>query len=77
MAPERAHSVCSERSPFVDDDLRLMFNTPILKEKACPHDWQYRLALLGTGAGTWILWRSVFWTGARFKLLGSLMLFAQ
>ena len=56
-APRRAHSARSERSPFSDDDLRLIFSTPIFLDKAFKHDWQYWLPLLG------------FFTGARLEEL--------
>ena len=33
VAPRRVHSARSERSPFTDDDLRLLFGTAIYRDK--------------------------------------------
>ena len=51
IAPRRSHSARSERHPFTDDDLRLLFGTALFKEKKCAHDWQYWLPLLGLYTG--------------------------
>jgi integrase len=51
VAPRRAHSARSERSPFNDDDLKLLFGTAIYKDKIYAHDWQYWLPLLGLYTG--------------------------
>ena len=51
VAPRRAHSARSERSPFNDDDLKLLFGTAIYKDKVYAHDWQYWLPLLGLYTG--------------------------
>ena len=51
VAPRRVHSARSERSPFTDDDLRLLFGTAIYKDKDYAHDWQYWLPLLGLYTG--------------------------
>ena len=51
VAPRRAHSARSERSPFTDDDLKLLFGTAIYKDKIYAHDWQYWLPLLGLYTG--------------------------
>ena len=51
VAPRRIHSARSERSPFTDDDLRLLFGTAIYKDKDYAHDWQYWLPLLGLYTG--------------------------
>ena len=51
VAPRRVHSARSERSPFTDDDLRLLFGTAIYRDKDYAHDWQYWLPLLGLYTG--------------------------
>jgi integrase len=51
VAPRRVHSARSERSPFTDNDLRLLFGTAIYKDKDYAHDWQYWLPLLGLYTG--------------------------
>ena len=51
VAPKRVHSARSERSPFTDDDLKLLFGTAIYKDKIYAHDWQYWLPLLGLYTG--------------------------
>ena len=51
VAPRRAHSARSERSPFNDDDLKLLFGTAIYKDKIYAHDWQYWLPLFGLYTG--------------------------
>ena len=51
IAPRRSHSARSERHPFTDDDLRLLFGTALFKEKKYTHDWQYWLPLLGLYTG--------------------------
>jgi len=51
VAPKRVHSARSERSPFTDDDLKLLFGTAIYKDKIYTHDWQYWLPLLGLYTG--------------------------
>ena len=51
VAPRRAHSARSERSPFNDNDLKLIFGTAIYKDKVYAHDWQYWLPLLGLYTG--------------------------
>ena len=51
VAPRRVHSARSERSPFNDDDLKLLFGTAIYKDKIYAHDWQYWLPLLGLYTG--------------------------
>ena len=51
VAPKRVHSARSERSPFTDDDLKLLFGTAIYKDKKYAHDWQYWLPLLGLYTG--------------------------
>ena len=51
VAPRRVHSARSERSPFTDDDLKLLFGTALYKDKAYAHDWQYWLPLLGLYTG--------------------------
>ena len=40
VAPRRVHSARSERSPFTDDDLRLLFGTAIYRDKDYAHDWR-------------------------------------
>ena len=50
-APRRVHSARSERSPFTDDDLKLLFGTTLYKDKVYAHDWQYWLPLLGLYTG--------------------------
>ena len=37
VAPKRVHSARSERSPFTDDDLKLLFGTAIYKDKKYTH----------------------------------------
>ena len=51
VAPRRVHSARSERSPFTDDDLKLLFGTALYKDKVYAHDWQYWLPLLGLYTG--------------------------
>ena len=51
LAPKRVHSARSERSPFTDDDLKLLFGTAIFRSKVYTHDWQYWLPLLGLYTG--------------------------
>ena len=51
VAPRRVHSARSERSPFTDDDLELLFGTALYKDKIYAHDWQYWLPLLGLYTG--------------------------
>ena len=51
IAPRRVHSARSERSSFTDDDLKLLFGTPIFKDKIYTHDWQYWLPLLALYTG--------------------------
>jgi integrase len=51
VAPRRVHSALSERSPFTDDDLKLLFGTALYKDKVYAHDWQYWLPLLGLYTG--------------------------
>jgi integrase len=51
VAPRRVHSARSERSPFTDDDLKLLFGTALYKDKEYAHDWQYWLPLLGLYTG--------------------------
>jgi integrase len=51
VAPRRVHSARSERSPFTDDDLKLLFGTVVYTSKIYAHDWQYWLPLLGLYTG--------------------------
>jgi integrase len=51
VAPKRVHSARSERSSFTDSDLKLIFGTPLYKDKIYDHNWQYWLPLLGLYTG--------------------------
>ena len=51
VAPRRVHSARSERSPFTDGDLKLLFGTVVYTSKIYAHDWQYWLPLLGLYTG--------------------------
>jgi integrase len=51
IAPRRVHSARSERSSFNDDDLKLLFGTPLFKDKIYTQDSQYWLPLLALYTG--------------------------
>jgi len=51
IAPKRSRSTRAERSPFSNDELGLIFGTPLYTQGVYKHDWQYWLPLLGLFTG--------------------------
>ena len=51
IAPRRAHSARSQRSPFNDDDLKLIFGSDIFRHRKYDHEWQYWLPILALYTG--------------------------